>query len=316
MSNKEWATIDIGSKAEDSDDELEIEVVEDAGDGEKKPKDEKVESDQEVDSEAEEKPKKYKNRTEERIRKLIDQNKELTQKLQAKDSEVVAAKNTLKNTATASLTEREKSLKEALESHRNAYKDAADAGDTAKQADLMLKITEAQVDLRNVEGWKTRAAAEPEAKAEAQYDPKARDWTLKHGKWFNVDKVMTAAAFALDQELKAEGFDPRSDAFYNEIEDRLSKEFPTKSKTYGLKAPVEEEEEEVEIEEEKPRKKSPTVSSGKGRAPTRVVVRLSEAELGIAKKFGMTPEEYAREKRRLEAGDTNGYNEVVAERKK
>ena len=43
--------------------------------------------------------------------------------------------------------------------------------------------------------------------------------------WFGKDRIMTAAALALDAELKEQGFDPSDPEFYNEIDNRIKKHF-------------------------------------------------------------------------------------------
>ena len=44
-----------------------------------------------------------------------------------------------------------------------------------------------------------------------------QDWA-DNNKWFGDDEVSTAAALAIDQKLKGEGFDPNTKEFYNEID--------------------------------------------------------------------------------------------------
>ena len=58
--------------------------------------------------------------------------------------------------------------------------------------------------------------------------------TLKHkvgqnkNDWFGEDKIRTAAALAIDADLKEEGFNPTDDDYYDEIDNRLKEAFPHK----------------------------------------------------------------------------------------
>jgi hypothetical protein len=55
-------------------------------------------------------------------------------------------------------------------------------------------------------------------------DPKAQSWAEKN-QWFGEDKVLTMAAFGIHEELVDEGFDPSSDEYYTEVDNRLKAEF-------------------------------------------------------------------------------------------
>ena len=59
-------------------------------------------------------------------------------------------------------------------------------------------------------------------------DPKLEAWLSKNT-WFGKDSIMTGAARALHETLVAEeGFDPRTDEYYAEIDKRMRRELPNK----------------------------------------------------------------------------------------
>ncbi len=59
-------------------------------------------------------------------------------------------------------------------------------------------------------------------------DPKAEKWAQKN-EWFGTDDAMTYAAFGIHKRLvESEGFDPQSDDYYSELDERMRKEFPQK----------------------------------------------------------------------------------------
>ena len=58
-------------------------------------------------------------------------------------------------------------------------------------------------------------------------DPKAQEWADKN-EWFGQDRAMTITSFAIHEDLIKEGFDPKSDEYYTEVNTRIRSEFPHK----------------------------------------------------------------------------------------
>ena len=59
-------------------------------------------------------------------------------------------------------------------------------------------------------------------------DPKAAKWASRN-EWFGQDEAMTFAAFGIHKKMvESEGFDPQSDDYYSELDERLQTEFPQK----------------------------------------------------------------------------------------
>jgi hypothetical protein len=114
-------------------------------------------------------------------------------------------------------------------------------------------------------------------------DPKAEAWA-ENNSWFGDDYTMTFAAFGLHKKMvEEEGFDPKSDEYYDELDSRMREEFPHKFN-------------EEETTTTTPRRTAQTVasvsrssSSGRGKK-----VRLSPSQVTIAKRLGVPLEEYAR----------------------
>jgi hypothetical protein len=118
-------------------------------------------------------------------------------------------------------------------------------------------------------------------------DPKAEDWASRN-KWFGQDEAMTYAAFGIHKRLiEDEGFDGKSDEYYNELDRRLKDRFPREF--------------EGNVESEtSPRKVTQSVAgvSRSSTAPTsngrNRKVRLTPSQVQIAKKLGVPLEEYAK----------------------
>lgn len=131
----------------------------------------------------------------------------------------------------------------------------------------------------------------PEAQQQPIRDPKAESWAANN-EWFGNDKVMTTVAYAIHDELVNEGIDPRSDIYYSEIDKRMRDNLPHKFN--GQTPPV---------EEEAPAPQQPVqtvASANRNRGTGRNVVKLSSTELHMAKRLNLTPEQYAKEKLKLQ----------------
>tara|TARA_R100001015_G_C4630996_1_gene193130 strand:+ start:1399 stop:2349 length:951 start_codon:yes stop_codon:yes gene_type:complete len=102
---------------------------------------------------------------------------------------------------------------------------------------------------------------------------KAKDWAQKNT-WFGKDKVMTSAAYGIHEDLIAQGFDPESEDYYNEINFKMREYFPNK----------------FEVEQRPPQ----TVASAGRKQEGRRTVKLTRSQVAIAKKLGVPLEEYAK----------------------
>jgi hypothetical protein len=112
-------------------------------------------------------------------------------------------------------------------------------------------------------------------------DPKAEDWASQN-RWFGSDRAMTFTAFEIHKDLvNKEGFDPKSNEYYKEVDRRIKLDFPHKFDKGGsvnTSEPVQ------------------TVASAKRSVkPGRQTVRLTSSQVAIAKKLGVPLEEYAKQ---------------------
>jgi len=112
-------------------------------------------------------------------------------------------------------------------------------------------------------------------------DPKAEDWASQN-RWFGSDRAMTFTAFEIHKDLvDKEGFDPKSNEYYKEVDRRIKVDFPHKFDKGGsvnTSEPVQ------------------TVASAKRSVkPGRQTVRLTSSQVAICKKLGVPLEEYAKQ---------------------
>jgi hypothetical protein len=112
-----------------------------------------------------------------------------------------------------------------------------------------------------------------------QPDEKAQGWAAKN-EWFGADEAMTYTAFAVHRKLvEEEGYDPKSDDYYDEIDRRIREQFPHKFEVEKSKKTVDQ-------------TVAPAVKSVSKQGKR--TVRLTPSQVAIAKKLGVPLEEYAK----------------------
>jgi hypothetical protein len=238
----------------------------------------------------------------EHIQALIQKNEELNTNLRTKDKEV----NTL---GKSSLDASEKQLTDKIELARAVYTEAFEEGDKDRVLKAQEMLNDAQIDLKNVTAAKNnypeiedvpqQAQPQPQQQVRQQpvNDPRAEDWASKND-WFGKDNVMTAAALAIDAELKGEGYDPQDQDFYQEIDNRLKQAFPQK---------LGESQERVQENTSQP---AQVVSGGsRSSSSSSRKVKLSKEDVALAQKWNIPLEKYAAEK--LKVDDSDGYTNIL-----
>ena len=136
---------------------------------------------------------------------------------------------------------------------------------------------------RNADGTPDRRSYNPNPPPSPPPDKRAVEWAEKNS-WFGEDQLMTYAAYGVHQQLtEQEGFDPRSDEYYEEIDTRLKKEFPHRFK-------------DSKIGENSSNLKpvQAVASANRSTKTGRRTVRLTPSQVAIAKKLGVPLEEYAK----------------------
>jgi len=112
-------------------------------------------------------------------------------------------------------------------------------------------------------------------------DPKAEEWAARNT-WFGKDRAMTFTAFEIHKDLVNEGFDPKSDDYYNEVDKRIKVDFSHK---FAKGGDVEQSSKPVQS----------VASAQRSVKPGRKTVRLTSSQVAIAKKLGVPLEEYAKQ---------------------
>jgi hypothetical protein len=198
-------------------------------------------------------------------------------------------------------------LKSALENELNLakrdYREAYDSGNTDQIIDAQSKMNDAQYKLSQAQQYEPRFKSALQEDQNEVYipqnqpsipkpDTRALAWQ-DNNKWFGQDEEMTSLALGLHEKLVRSGISPTSDEYYRRIDSTMQKRFP---EMFG----------DATLDEEKPaeRTKPSTVVAPATRSTAPKKVRLTKTQVALAKKFGLTPEQYARETLKLE--NTNG----------
>ena len=177
-----------------------------------------------------------------------------------------------------------------LDAAKKAYREAYDSGDGDKLVDAQQAMQEATYELREVKKFKAPALQQQENAVQQQQvqqqaispDRRAMAWQERNS-WFGQDEEMTAAALGLHEKLKRNGVVVGSDDYYATLDKTMRKRFSENFES-----------------SEQPRTKSSTVVAPATRSTSPNKVKLRASQIQIAKKLGLTPEQYAREAIKLE----------------
>jgi len=192
------------------------------------------------------------------------------------------------------VSEFESRVKTNMKAAKQALKTAIESQDVDGQVTAQEQIATLTMDAARLNALKIAETSKPKEKdvkiTPQQYrpqvtpDPKAEDWAVKNT-WFGNDSAMTYTAFDIHKKLvDEEGFDPKSNDYYNEVDKRIRLEFPHK---FGKM-------EGTSTEREKP---SQNVASAKRSAFSgrRKTVKLTPSQVAIAKRLGVPLEDYAKQ---------------------
>ena len=239
----------------------------------------------------------------EQIAQLLAQNEELSNNLKQKES-------SFNEVSKLNLDASEKQLTDKVTLARNAYMEAFESGEKEKLLQAQEMLNEAQVDLKHLNLTKAQMEEvaeqpEPEQTAPVQQpvqqtpDPRAEEWAANN-EWFGKDKILTVSALTIDQELKAEGYDPDDEEFYQEVDRRLSEAFPHKFKSSEV--PVEENQNRVQEDTSVP---AQVVGSSSRSAPnsSKSKVKLTKEDVRLANKWNIPLETYAAQKLKVAEAD-------------
>ena len=289
-----------------SGDEVEVEIVDDTPEKDRgrKPLDREVEdpTDEEIESYSDGVKKRIKELTharhdERRAKESLLREK---QELERLAQHMVSENTKLKEYVKSGTEQYAASIKQVadgeLENAKRQYKAAYESGD----ADALVAAQEAMTDakMRTEAAKNFRAPPLQDAETTVQTQPqvsrpeideKTVRWQAKN-QWFGSTgyEEHTSFALGLHQKLVNSGLDPRSDEYFERIDARMKSTFP-----------------EVFGSEDKPRsgdgsKRPSSVVAPATRSTGARKIQLTPTQVALAKRYGLTPQQYANEVAKLE----------------
>tara|TARA_A100001515_G_scaffold140120_1_gene135433 strand:- start:413 stop:1465 length:1053 start_codon:yes stop_codon:yes gene_type:complete len=318
----------IGKKSNedlDSENQLELEIVDDREEEDRRPPKAQSAADDDLDDEE---LSGYSEKVQKRINKLRYEQHEERRKREAAEkmreeairvAEQLNQKNreneALINRGEAALVSQIKQRAElALQEARNRYKKAYEEGDTdnvvASQESLMraqaelseaeryennLAQSQVQREQQEQQFYQQRVANEAaqnvaQQQQQVQVDPEAQEWANKNP-WFMQDgyEEMTSLAYGTHASLIKKGIQPNSSEYFRQIDRRLRNAFPE----YDWQDNGDTDGRDATVTVNQPSTVVAPSARSNGAKPRKI--RLTSTQLSLAKRLGLTPEQYARQ---------------------
>ena len=187
----------------------------------------------------------------------------------------------------------EESVKSGMDMAQKQLAQAIEAGDAPAQVEANKRIAELAFDNAKLQQRRSVQAEKPVQLSDGgnlprqtpqslpEADPEAEEWASRN-KWFGTNRAMTFTAFEIHKDLvEKEGYDPKTNEYYEEIDKRIRVDFPNKFDNSG------------DIQTTRPVQ---SVASANRSAKTgRKTMRLTSSQVAIAKKLNVPLEEYAKQ---------------------
>ena len=286
---------------EPKEEKIEVEKVEDSAE------DKTFENERETKLEKKDELKEYSEGVQKRIAKLTRKMREAERQKEEALAYAQSVKSTndemegrLSKIDSSYVSEFENRVKTSMAAAKLALKNAIESQDVEAQISAQQQLAAITMDEARLNSIKAANENKPKAEEkqvninpqqqytapQQQADPKAEDWASKNT-WFGNDSAMTYTAFDIHKTLvEREGYDPKSDEYYAEVDKRIKVDFPHKFGNTNDKQTTE---------------PVQTVASAKRSVkPGRKTVRLTSSQVAIAKKLGVPLEEYAKQLKNTE----------------
>ena len=177
-----------------------------------------------------------------------------------------------------------------LDKAKTAYKAAYESGDPDALLAAQEQLSAIQNEQYRVNTYKPQSRVQAEPTPQPQYaqqtpqvprpDDRALNWA-KNNKWFETDSEMTGYAYGLHEKLVKSGIDPRTEQYYNEIDSAVRRVFPDRF-------------DDGQVEEPAPQRQNGSVVAAPSKSTKKPrTVRLSSTQASLAKRLGLSNEQYA-----------------------
>ena len=188
---------------------------------------------------------------------------------------------------------------------QRAYKEALESGDPDRIVEAQTALNDAGYKVHKARDFKPSTLQAEENDVQIQQveqqrpkiDQKTQSW-LDQNPWYGTKKAMSSYAVGIHEELLDEYGQTvvGTDQYFRRIDRTMREKFPEYFDTLEDKAEPNE-----EVQKPAPKAKPSTVVAPATRSTASKQVKLKTSQQAIAKKLGLTPEQYARELMKLEA---------------
>jgi hypothetical protein len=185
------------------------------------------------------------------------------------------------------------SAESELKNAKRAYKEAFESGDSEQVVETQQILQQANLKAMQAQSFRMPALQDDETSVQTEQrqvqtptpDKKAVAWQ-EQNRWFGQDRSMTAFALGLHEDLRFNGVPVGSEQYYNELDKTIRQRFPEKFE-----------------DQDRPstRTRSSTVVAPAVRSTAPVKVRLKQSQVNLARKLGLTTEQYVKAQLELEA---------------
>ena len=178
---------------------------------------------------------------------------------------------------------------------KGRYRTAYESGEAEAVLEAQTALNIAQIRMDKVNGLKPKKVeaiqpqeipVQPQVEAppaNVQRDEKAENWRDENSSWFGEDDEMTALAYGLHHKFTKEGVDPTSDTYYEKINSRMRQVFPDRF------------DDGIDDQPERTKNKSSNVVAPATRSTSPKKVTLKQSQVAIAKRLGISLEDYAKQ---------------------
>jgi hypothetical protein len=185
-----------------------------------------------------------------------------------------------------------------LDDAKREYKDAYDSGDSERLSEAQEKLIDVKMKSQQIDQYKPEFAEDTLQDEETnvqmpqqpqRLEPNTQAWLDKNS-WYGTDDDMSYLAMGIHRRLEREGVALGSPHYFSVIDKEMRQRFPEK---------FDDEPSETEIKTSAKKPSNVVAPATRSTSPKRV--KLTQTQLGLAKKFNLTPEQYARELTKLES---------------
>ncbi len=284
----------------DDDDGFEIEVVDDTPEEDKgksrraEGADPKVPDDDEIQSYSEGVQKRIKQlkfeyheerRAKEEAARLQEEALKYAQQIQQENEKL---RKTLEEGEGVLVNQAKGRVAAELDKAKAAYKAAYETGDPDALIEAQEKLTMLQNEKMRYENYKPQPRQQEAPQPQYQQptpqpnrpSDRALQWAQRND-WFEKDSEMTGYAYGLHEKLVKSGVAPDTEEYYNQIDSAVRRVFPDRF-------------DDVSFEETAPQRQAGNVvapAARSGKKPRKV--QLTSTQVSLAKRLGLTNEQYA-----------------------